>query len=140
MRALIALTAAAAILAGCETVEGYRQQTEQWIGVHADTLLLERGSPDTRDRLSDGREVWIYSENEHHHLDGYTTTTPRTRVVRRRDKDGEIVEYTQTYYDREYQPPRDWWTECETRFVLGLNDRVEDFRFTGDGCVAAEIY
>ena len=134
------LLAAATSLAACATVEGYRQRTALWLGAPSDVLLVERGAPVQRDRLSDGREMWVYFVREHHHTDGYTTSMPRTRTISRRNADGEIVEFTETYYETRYEPPRDWWTECETRFVIGLDGRVEDFRFVGDGCVAEEIY
>jgi hypothetical protein len=138
-RLLLALAAAAG-LAACATVEGYRQQTSLWLGAFADTLLLERGAPVQRERLSDGRELWVYFVEQHHHTDGYTTSVPRTRTVSRRRPDGEVVQITQTYYETRYEPPSDWWTQCETRFVIGLDGRIQDFRFVGNGCVAEEIY
>lgn len=134
------LLAASAALAACATVEGYRQQTALWIGATTDTLLVERGAPVQRERLSDGREVWVYFVQEHHHTDGYATSIPHTRTISRKNADGEVVQFTQTYYETRYEPPRDWWTECETRFIIGRDGRVEDFRFVGDGCVAEEIY
>ncbi len=137
---LLALLAVPALLAACATAEGYRQRTALWLGAPADALLLERGSPVARDRLSDGREVWTYFVRERHVSDGYTRNVPRERTVRRRDRDGEIVEITESWTESVYEPPREWWTDCETRFVIGLTGLVEDFRFVGDGCVAEEIY
>src|SRR5688572_2083899 len=110
---LFLLAAAAAALAGCATVEGYRQQTSLWLGAPSDTLLVERGAPVQRDRLSDGRELWVYFVREHHHTDGYTTSTPRTRTITRRNANDEVVQITETYYETRYEPPRDWWSECE---------------------------
>ncbi len=136
----LAAIAAPALLAACATAEGYRQQTELWLGLPSDALLLERGAPVTRDTLSDGREMWVYFEQEHHHTDGYTRSIPDTRTVRRKNDAGEFVEITETFHRTVYEPPRDWWTECETRFVIGHDGRIQDFRFNGDGCVAEEIY
>lgn len=139
VRTLAALLVPAA-LAACATVEGYRQQTALWLGAPADALLVERGAPVAREYLSDGREMLVYFEQQHHHTDGYTRSVPETRTVRRVNDRGEVTEFSETYYREVYEPPSDWWTECETRFIIGLNGLVEDFRFVGDGCLAEEIY
>ncbi|KAA5803849.1 hypothetical protein F1654_08605 [Alkalicaulis satelles] len=140
MRHALIITAAAMALAACATSEGYRQQTEQFLGAHADTLIVEFGSPMSRDRLSDGSEVWTYQSRERRFQPGGYRSVPRERRITYRDSEGRRRERTEQYTDTVYEPPREWTVECETRFILSPDRRVTDFRFQGEGCVAPEIY
>jgi hypothetical protein len=140
MRYSLIIAAAALALAGCATSEGYRQQIEQFLGAHSDTLILEYGSPRSRDRLSDGSEVWTYLSREQRFQSGGYRSIPRERRVTFRDEQGRVRERVEQYSETVYEPPREWTVQCETRFVIAPDRRVIDFRFQGDGCVAPEIY
>lgn len=139
IRHLILTAAAAGLLAACATTEGYRQQTAQFVGAHSDALLLEWGSPVAQDRLSDGSEVWTYYREFEHQTAGGNRPVTRSRTVRYEDENGDVHTRTESYTDYVYEPPRYWTTECETRFIIGHDGIVRDFRFVGDACVAEEI-
>ena len=137
---LLGLAAGALVLAGCVTAEGYRQNMERFIGATADVMLIEWGEPSSRSRLDDGGEVWSYfREERRYHAGGYRTI-PRERRVTFRDGEGVVRERIEQYEETVYDPPREWFVECETRFVLSPERRVVNFRFAGEGCVAEEIY
>lgn len=140
MKRFALIAAASAVLAGCATAEGYRQQVEQFIGAHSDTIMLEWGPPVSRDTLSDGSEVWVYFNEERRYDPGGYRTIPRERRVQFRDSQGNVRERIEQYEETVYEPPREWWVECETRFVISPQNRVRDFRFVGEGCLAEEIY
>ncbi|XBQ17510.1 MAG: hypothetical protein ABL308_06410 [Oceanicaulis sp.] len=140
MKRLIMIAAAAAVLAGCATAEGYRQQVEQFVGAHSDAILLEWGPPVARDQLSDGSEIWVYFNEERRYDPGGYRSIPRERRITYYDDKGNERTRVEQYEDTVYEPPREWWTECETRFVIGPDSRVRDFRFSGDACLAEEIY
>jgi len=135
---ILAAGLAGLVLAACETAEGYRQQTALFLGASADALLVELGSPVARDTLSDGSEVWTYFRQERCYDPGGPRTIQRERRVTFVDSDGNERTRVETYDDTVYEPPREWWTECETRFII-RNGVVRDFRFEGDGCRAPEI-
>ena len=138
-RAAAAGLLGAMVLSACETAEGYRQRTALYVGAPSDTLILDWGQPVAVDTLSDGSEVWTYFVEERHVREGYYRTVPREERVTYIDEDGyertRIVEYEDTVYE----PPREWWEECETRFVISPKGVVTDFRFDGSGCRATEI-
>lgn len=136
---ILAAGLAAVALAACETAEGYRQQTARYLGASADALLVELGSPERRDTLSDGSQVWTYYEREWFYDPGGPRTIPRERRITYRDDQGRERTRIERYEDVVYEPPREWFTECETRFVISPADRVVDFRFEGDGCRAPEV-
>lgn len=139
IRHFILAATAAGLLAGCATTEGYRQQTALFVGGHSDALLLDWGSPVARDRLSDGSEVWTYYREFDHHTSGGNRPVTRTRTITYVDEDGRTQTRTEAYTDYVYEPPEYWTTECETRFIVGRNGIVRDFRFVGDACLAEEI-
>lgn len=139
MKRTIALLATSICLTACATTEGYRQRTEQLIGYDADILLVEWGSPVSRDRLSDGSEVWTYFEEEYRVRDGYYRTIPRERRVTFIDEEGNERTRIEQYEDTVYEPPEEYYTECETRFII-RDSVISDFRFEGNGCRATEIY
>ena len=139
MKRTIALLATSLWLTACATTEGYRQRTEQLIGYDADILLVEWGSPVARDRLSDGSEVWTYFEEEYRVRDGYYRTIPRERRVTFIDEEGNERTRIEQYEDTVYEPPEEYYTECETRFII-RDGVIADFRFEGNGCRATEIY
>ena len=136
--AVIAVILAGATLAGCATAEGYRQRMASYVGWSADALILDLGSPEARDTLSDGSEVWSFYDEQRHYSPGGYTSVPEERVVRFRDKKGRVRTRHETYYAQVYTPPSEWWSECETRFIV-RDGIVSDFRFEGSGCVAEEI-
>lgn len=138
MRIAVMLVAAA-VLAGCATVEGYRQQTALFVGQPSDALLVELGPPVSREPLSGGGEVWTYYSQQHHYVAGGPRTETRTRTITWRDDRGRRQSRTETYDVTVYDPPREWSTDCETRFVVGPDGVVRDFRFEGEACRAPEI-
>lgn len=136
-----ALIAASAIaLAGCATAEGYRQQVAQFIGAPSDAIMLEWGPPVRRDTLTDGSEIWVYVNEERRYDPGGYRTIPQERRTTYRDREGNVRERIERYDETVYEPPEEWWVECETRFVIAPDNRVRDFRFVGNGCVAEELY
>jgi len=140
MKRLALIAAAAAVLAGCATAEGYRQQVAQFVGAHSDTVMLEWGPPVRRDALTDGSQVWVYVNEERRYDPGGYRSIPRERRVAYYDNKGNERVRVEQYEDTVYEPPQEWWVECETRFVIAPDNRVADFRFVGDGCVAEELY
>jgi hypothetical protein len=137
---IAAFTAAAALLAGCATAEGYRQHMETFVGASGDALLVELGPPVARDELGSGGEIWTYYREETRHDPGGYRSIPRERRITWVDEKGEERTRIERYEDTVYEPPRTWTVDCETRFILDEAGRVIDFRFIGDACVAEEIY
>ena len=137
---IAALSAIAALLAGCATSEGYRQQMETFIGASGDSLLVELGPPERRSRLNSGGEIWTYFRQEERYDPGGYRSVPRERRITWVDEQGRERSRTERYEDTVYEPPRSWTVQCETRFILDPYSRVSDFRFVGNGCVAEEIY
>lgn len=139
-RRLIPFAAAAALLAGCATAEGYRQHMETFVGAGSDTLLVELGPPAARDPLASGGEVWTYFREQTRHDPGGYRSIPRERRITWVDNEGNERTRIEQYEDTVYEPPRTWVVDCETRFILDETGRVADFRFIGDACLADEIY
>ncbi len=135
-----ALAAAAALLAGCATAEGYRQNMATFVGATGDVLLVELGPPVARDDLESGGEVWTYYREQTRHDPGGYRTIPRERRITWTDSNGEQRTRVERYDDTVYEPPSTWTVDCETRFILDRTGRVSDFRFIGNACVADEIY
>lgn len=138
VRRPLVLLAALLTLGACATAEGYRQRTAQYVGVSADTLLLDWGPPVDKSAMSAGRELWTYYNEEEYTTGGYSRQVPEERIVRFRNSKGETVTRTETYYRTVYEPPVYHLSRCETRFVISPRGRVENFSFGGDGCVATE--
>ena len=132
------LVGASLVLAGCATQEGYRQQTAQYLGQHTDMLVIELGPPLRRHQLSDESEVWVYQFEDYRYVPGHHYTVPVEHRVTYRDHKGRKHERVEVSEDVIYEPPRDYWAPCETRFVIGPDDIVRDFRFNGEACVAPE--
>lgn len=137
---LPALAACAALLAGCATSEGYRQQMETFVGASGDVLLIELGPPVVRDELQSGGEIWTYFREQTRHDPGGYRTVPRERRTTWVDDQGNQQTRVEQYEDTVYEPPRTWTVDCETRFIMDERNRVIDFRFIGDACRAEEIY
>lgn len=138
MKSLLLSIVGLALLAACETAEGYRQEMATWQGRHSDDLLVAWGPPDSTASLSDGREVWAYEksyvrESAGHYRDE-TRSVTRTYV----DSDGNEQEETISETFPVWEPPSTWRSSCETRFVIGTTRRVEGVSFEGDACVAPE--
>lgn len=138
MRTLLALIAGAAVLAACETAEGYRQEMATWQGRHGDDVLIAWGPPDRTASLSDGRELWSYEKSYIRESAGHYRD--ETRNVTRTYVDADGVEQRETISETfpVWEPPTTWRSSCETRFVIGAGRRVETISFEGDACVAAE--
>ncbi len=136
-RSLI-LLAALFVLSACATAEGYRQRTAQYLGAPADALMFEWGPPVDKSRMSGGRELWTYYKEEEYTTGGYSRQVPEERIVHFKNRKGETVTRTETYYRTIYEPPVHHLSRCETRFVISRRGRVENFSFDGGGCVATE--
>ncbi|WP_019960353.1 hypothetical protein [Woodsholea maritima] len=134
----LAALATSLMLSACATTEGYRQQTEQYIGQTSDMLVIELGPPLRRHALSDDSEVWVYQFEEYRYIPGHHYTVPVERRVTYRDSDGYRRERKEVIEDVVYEPPRDYWAPCETRFVISPDGYVRDFRFEGEACRAPE--
>jgi hypothetical protein len=131
------LIASLGILAGCETVEGYRQKLNLWVGRSADSLQIEWGVPDKQTVLSDGSELFVYRRIKESTTGGYWTshTRQRTETIIVNDKPvTRQVSYTVPYYE----PPVTQVYRCETRFVI-KDEKVISHSFEGNGCVAEEM-
>jgi outer membrane lipoprotein-sorting protein len=137
LRGLLMVAVAGAMLAGCETAEGYRQQMTTWQGRPSDDIVIQWGQPAKREVLSDGREVWIYNKTTEQHIDSYYKDEQRQVKRTFTDKDGKQKTETITETYPVLQPARTVRSSCETRFVLAQK-RVEQVTFTGDACVAEE--
>lgn len=135
----VVIAAAALVLAACATTEGYRQQTSLLMGRPANALLVEMGPPVSRDRMAGGGEVWTYYRQRDHYSPGGPRTVQRSRTVTYRDEHGVRRQRIETWDETVYDPPREWSTSCETRFVIDRTGIVVDFRFEGSDCVAEEI-
>jgi hypothetical protein len=134
---LMGLIATMAILAGCETVEGYRQKLDLWVGRSSDSLQIEWGVPDRQTVLSDGSELFVYRRIKETTSGGYWTnhTRYRTETVIVNDKPvTRQVSYTVPYYE----PPVTQIYRCETRFVI-KDKIIKSHTFEGNGCVAEEM-
>ena len=130
---------ASAVLAACETQEGYRQQVSAWQGQHVDDLLIEWGPPDTKTTLSDGREVWVYKIIEERHGGGYTTNEFVDRSYSYIDADGNRQTRRVTDSHPVWVPPYTTRYNCNTHFVVTPENTVNDISFKGEGCVAPEM-
>jgi hypothetical protein len=126
-----------AVLAGCATAEGYRQQMDTWKGRSGDDLIIEWGQPTSRAPLSDGREVWNYVRSEEIRTDAYYTDEKREVKRTVTDKDGNQKTETITETYPVLHPARTSRSTCETRFVMS-NRIVLEVTFAGDACVAEE--
>ncbi|MGP1276396.1 MAG: hypothetical protein ACQRW7_13360 [Caulobacterales bacterium] len=136
---LIFVAALGLLVTACATQEGYRQRAALHIGHTSDSLIIERGSPVSRDYLSDGGEVWTYFVSEQRHDPGGYSTIPRERRVIWVDQQGREHVRIEQYEETVYNPPRTWTVECETRFIISPDGIVRDFRFDGAACVAPEL-
>jgi hypothetical protein len=137
LRGLMLVVVAGAMLGGCETAEGYRQQMSTWQGRAGDDIVIQWGQPQKREVLSDGREVWIYSKVSEQHIDSYYKDEQRQVTRTFTDKDGKQKTETITETYPVLQPARTVRSSCETRFVLAQRV-VEQVTFAGDACVAEE--
>ena len=132
--------ALALVLTACATSEGYRQHMSQLVGRTQDVVLVEFGSPDRVDELSDGGEVWSYMREEQRVIPGGYRTIPNERRVTYVDSNGERHTRIERYDETVYEPNESRWVQCETRIVIDPAGVVRDFRFVGDACVAEELY
>lgn len=125
------------VLTGCETTEGYVQRMNLWRGRSADDVVLTWGPPLARDRLSDGREVWMYRREREEKSGGYMSSQSYTD--RRVDYVNGQKVVTKVERNRPYYVPETSRTlRCETRFVI-YRGVVDGFTFEGDGCKAEEL-
>ena len=135
----LALLAALCALCACDTVstEGYRQQVDQSIGLTSDQVAAQYGQPARIAPLSDGRELWIY--DQHGQESGGGTVSFRdsdTTDEWTTKSDGKS--HSDSSSTTTYLPLTDYSyaTDCETRFVFGLDRHVQKVTFEGNGCLA----
>jgi hypothetical protein len=124
-------------LAGCETMEGYRQRMDLNIGKTTDQLLVEWGSPIAKEPMSDGAEMWVFERHSTGRSGGYWSNRTRSRVEVTK-VDGKEIRRTVTYSEPYYEPEVVTEYHCETRFIIGPDKRVRSVTFEGNGCVAEE--
>lgn len=134
-----AALAAVLLLSGCATVEGYRQHMDLLVGQSSDQLQIQWGPPSRTSTLSDGRRLWAYNRMTENHSGGYWTSQTRTRMETYKDSDGKVRSRTVSYSEPYYEPPVTTHSYCETRFIIGPDDKVQSYSFEGDGCVAEEL-
>ncbi len=134
----IAFGAAALALAACETAEGYRQQMSSWQGRTGDDLLIQWGPPQDRATLSDGREVWSYDREFVSESAGYYRDETRQVTRTFTDRDGKQRSETISESFPVWQPPQTHRSQCRTRFVVSVSQRIEQVNFEGGACVAPE--
>lgn len=137
-RAFLFAFAASGLLAACETAEGYRQEMSMWQGRMGDDLVIEWGPPASKEKLSDGREVWSYDKAYTYETAGYYRDENRQVTRTFTDKDGKQRSETITETFPVYQPPSTTHTTCATRFVISTTRRIEQVTFDGNACVAPE--
>ena len=129
-------------LTACATMEGYRQKMDLLVGRSADSILLDWGAPRSKERLSDGSEMWVFSRESENRSGGYTSynteTRQRTRQVKNPDGTMRTETYTDSYQVPYYVPLTVTYSHCETRFVM-QDGKVKQVAFEGDGCVAEEM-
>ena len=140
MKRLLGAVLLALGLSACATSEGYHQQMSQFIGMESDLLMIEFGAPDRIDTLNSGGEVWSYDREEQRTISGGYRTLPREYRTTYVDRDGVRRERIERYEKTVYEPGQSWWVTCDTRFVISPEGRVADFRFSGEACVAPELY
>jgi hypothetical protein len=110
----------------------------RFVGKSADDLVLTLGPPDSSFKLSDGRDVFQY-ENRRETMGGgdtYTDWVSHTSYRTVRTSDGSrvrvpahisvpVVRTTPIYSVSRV---------CINRFVVDVNNTVEDFRWEGNAC------
>ncbi|ESQ87359.1 hypothetical protein ABAC460_20255 [Asticcacaulis sp. AC460] len=141
MRRLSIVTAIAvvAIVTGCATAEGYRQRLDLMAGTHSDQLQVDWGPPDRVSPLSNGNEMWVYTKTQVHHSgNSYSQVATGSYQEHYTDKHGKKKTRTVTTYEPVWVPPETWETQCETRFVIGPDQKVISSGFEGPDCVAEE--
>jgi hypothetical protein len=80
------------------------EQNEEFVGKHSDELLKQKGSPDTKDVLSTGEEIWTYKSTKSGHNRGPTMSVGNA--------------------DQHYVPMTSW---NETiNFIIGTNNIVKE--------------
>ncbi len=136
---LLAAVAVALLLSGCATVEGYRQHMDLMVGQSSDQLQLQWGPPDRTSTLSDGRKLWAYRKVNESTTGGYWTSQTRSRTETYKDANGNKQTRTVSYSEPYYEPPVTTRSVCETRFIIGTDDKVQSYSFEGNGCIAEEI-
>jgi len=137
---LVVTLAAVVAVAGCATVEGYRQHMDLLVGTHTDQLQVEWGPPDRISQLSNGDELWIYRKvTMHQEGNSFSQVPSGSYEEKYKDKKGKTKTRTVTTYTSVWVPPREWESYCETRFVISPDHRVKSSGFEGPDCVAKEI-
>ncbi len=69
MKRLVLILAVALISFGCANykqtiIENLSKDASRFVGVHSDELLMKKGSPDLKERLPTGEELWTYSSTK----------------------------------------------------------------------------
>jgi hypothetical protein len=139
-RALTTLLAGALLLAGCATEAGFRKGLDQLVGQPKDQLVVRYGPPIYEGTTEDGRRYAQFNLSWVETGGGYVNSIPRTETVRGtyRDDDGDKHRYkeTRTVYDQQYVPPYAIDRRCLTTFYFNPANRVANYAYAGEGCVA----
>lgn len=137
------MVAVGLMLGGCApgvqvTYEGYRQHVEPFVGLTTDAVQKQWGMPDRILPLSDGRALWIYRTVHHYntdetsHIEMYKSTEIYTAA------NGKNMGAERTDDVNHNDPAMSWSANCETRFVIGLDGKVQRFTFEGQLCTYPE--
>lgn len=122
---------------GNEQPNPYRLYLDTLVGLSAVDLKTQWDAPAQAVDLSDGRKLWIYKDETEHHSEGSAGpgATPISGIYK--GADGKAVE-SQGSIDAYHPdaPPLTWSTYCETRFVIGMDDKVQ--RVVADGDCAEQ--
>jgi len=140
-----AAVAAAALLAGCETipyaerVATYEAGLNAFVGRSVDDVVIAYGVPGSTFTLTDGRQVLQYASERTVTLggDSWTSwdTVRRTRSFR--EPDGtvrQVVDEEQVPVQRT-NPIVTRELRCTLRFVIKPDKTVESARWDGNNCV-----
>lgn len=117
---------------GNEPPNPYRLYLNTLVGLSAVELQKQWQAPAQTINLSDGRKLWIYKDETERHQEGSAGPGATAISGTYRGADGKAVE-SQGTVDAYHPdaPPLTWNTYCETRFVIGLDDKVQ--RAVADG-------
>lgn len=139
MRPLWAVGLAALAAAACATVEGYEQRLNLLMGMHSDDLVVRWGVPDRSVQLKDGREMLEYESRRLAETGGGCYDQERTVVDRITRADGTVDKVERTVITPYCTEPTLTEYVCITRFVIGLDSRVQEWAHEGNDCVAVPL-
>jgi len=125
---------AGSLLAGCTfpTQQAYQQNVQSWVGRTADSLVAAWGAPDRSYTFADGTRQLEYDRQQMRYIPGAPIYTPVPIWVRT-SNGTRRVQYVSAWRDTPGYLDVD---RCLTRFRVGRDDRIQEFSFEGDWCVA----